>query len=241
MVGQVGYSYNCDHQTRMNVLATRSAGVELLFLGKHQPNRHLYTLDLTHRTKFGPVLSEFELAGQAGSNSGASVHAWAGFERLTVPLDRTTSLALTGALASGGREGETFDQVFGAYQWAHGVSGLTGWRNCQILGLTAKRELAGNLVVSLSAFRFGLADARDAWYSGSGGINRGPSGQMRDPTGRSGRELGSEIGLCLDWKQDSQRSLAFGIAQFAPGRFVRRQVAEAVPEFYGYVMSTYRF
>ena len=61
---------------------------------------------------------------------------------------------------------------------------------------------------------FWLSADRDALYGTNGAPGR------RDPTGRSGTEIGHELDLTLSWKIDVHSSLLLGYSHFWDSDFV---------------------
>ena len=55
---------------------------------------------------------------------------------------------------------------------------------------------------------FWLSNRKDALY------NAGAAPGRRDPTGHSGREVGQELDLTVEWKLDVHAKLLFGYSHF---------------------------
>lgn len=243
--GRLAYSFGGDWQSRFAYASYRSRFGETMLLSKFEPHRAVYTLDQTTTVKAGAWNIEGELALQAGDDHGKDLTAGAGFLRTAFAADSKTDLLVTFAGASGGtgpNAVHTFDQGFSAFHGAHGVSDLCGWRNVTMVGLTAKRKLQRRVDASLTYFRYGLWSAEDAWFSGVGKVNKGPNGVFQDPSGKSGRELGDEVGLEVKWVADSHFTYSAGAAIFHPGHFVEvQEPGRTKDQVYGYLMANYRF
>ena len=111
----------------------------------------------------------------------------------------------------------TFDGVYGGRDiFFYGYLNLFFWANLRDaeldLRVTPHRALTG----FVEFHHFALDRPTDAWYT------TGLKSYRRDPTGRSGTELGQELDLRLVWNASSHLELMVAIGQLLPGA-LRRQ------------------
>lgn len=109
---------------------------------------------------------------------------------------------------------ETFDGVFGSPAKYYGRMNLFYWMNLQDYMLTLSLKPSRKLKASLDWHLFQLAEAKDAWYYCNG------KPQRKDPTGSSGRDLGQELDLILQYALSQDCQLMGGYGLFRPGDFV---------------------
>ncbi len=109
----------------------------------------------------------------------------------------------------------TFDGVYGGRDiFFYGYLNLFFWANLRDaefdLRVTPHRTLTG----FVELHQFSLDRPADAWYT------TGLKPYRRDPTGRSGTDLGQELDLRLVWNPSSHLELMVALGYFVPGRFV---------------------
>jgi len=117
---------------------------------------------------------------------------------------------------SNSRDGthETFDGVFGAIDKLYGRMDLFAWMNLQDYQLTAEVKPCKGCKVSLDWHYFRLAEKKGSWYYGNG------RSQRRDSTGTSGRSLGQEVDLMVNYSVTKTLQLLAGYSHFWPGSFI---------------------
>ncbi|NWG13466.1 MAG: alginate export family protein [Acidobacteria bacterium] len=109
----------------------------------------------------------------------------------------------------------TFDGVFGGADiMFYGYLNLFFWPNLRDLQADIQARPFKSLTLRSEFHHFALDQARDAWYSTAGRVQR------RDPTGSSGRYLGKELDVRAIWKANDHLELMGGFGYFRPGRFV---------------------
>lgn len=110
---------------------------------------------------------------------------------------------------------ETFDGAFGAVDMPYGRMNLFSWMNIQDYELNLSIIPNKKMKVSLDYHFFRLDQSKDGWYYFNGQIQR------RDPTGRSGRDLGREVDFVVIYKHDKFLEFQLGYAHFWPGSFIQ--------------------
>lgn len=78
-------------------------------------------------------------------------------------------------------------------------------------------------------------------YNSLGGVNGLVGGAFVDPTGRNGRDIGSEFDFEANYAFRKNVSLSGGIATFSPRNFVRRLGKDERAQTFGYVQAQFRF
>lgn len=160
------------------------------------------------------------VVGQFGDWGNDSVRAFGLHSALgyTVPREWSPRISVQYTYGSGDSDPadgvhETFDAMFGACAKFYGRMNLFGWMNLQDyqVDVSLRPPLIKSLL--LSYHHFELADTADAWYSAKG------KAVHRDPTGRSGADVGREIDLVLKCVAWHGLELEAGYGHFFPGRF----------------------
>lgn len=204
----------------------------------------VWTLDHRFHRSFQSLTVEAEAAVQAGHREQKDVRAWAARAKASKRVGRKTVAYVDAYVASGGSnrsETFTFDMVAGSIHNYMGQMDLQGWRNVQGITFGLANTLTNRLNLCLEYSRFGLFDARDAWYNSGGGVNRGSRGAFVDPSGRRGRDVGQEVDLFGLYKIDGNASIHFGLCVFQPGRFVKSFAPDSHGnQVWGYVGLTLR-
>lgn len=112
---------------------------------------------------------------------------------------------------------ETFQGAFGARDKMYGRMNLFHWRNLRDIeaGLTLKP--CRGLKMKISYHKFLLAERRDAWY-----LN---SKAYRDPTGRSGDDVGRELDILATCTMFKNHTLMAGWGHFWPDAFAKNMAS----------------
>jgi hypothetical protein len=203
------------------------------------------TLDQMVTRRAGEFSLELEGAIQAGRTAGKRQEGWALHARATRALGKLSNGYVEGNAASGGSGPSvisTFDNLYPTNHPFYGIMDLQSWRNMAEVAVGVDQRLSPSLLARLSYHRLGLLNKTDGWYAASGALNPRPGGVYRDPTGRSGMDVGQEIDLEAVWTARKNCTLSAGIAGFAPGRFVSRAAPqEAQAQTWGYIQFQIRF
>lgn len=127
---------------------------------------------------------------------------------------------------------ETFDGAFGARDKMYGRMNLFHWKNLKDVQvhLTVKPNKDWKIVTRVH--QFWLADRKDAWY-----LN--PKA-YKDPTGRSGDEVGKELDIVTRWNLNKENQIQFGFGYFWPGEFAREQASND-DAAWGFIQYRYKF
>ncbi|MCX7800446.1 MAG: alginate export family protein [Fimbriimonadales bacterium] len=204
----------------------------------------VWTLDHRYVQSFGDLKVEVEAAVQTGHRERRDLRAWAARARAGKKIGKKTQAYVDAYVASGGSNQEesfTFDMVAGSIHNYMGQMDLQGWRNVQGVTFGLSQAVTERLNLCLEYSRFGLYDAKDAWYNAGGGVNRGSGGPFVDPTGSRGRDVGQELDLFGTYKVDKNASVHFGLCVFQPGRFVKSFSPDShTNQVWGYVGVTWR-
>lgn len=163
------------------------------------------------------------LAGQWGRWAGDTICAWAwtvngGYTFADTPWKPRIGLGFDwadgDASPTDGKVG-TFDQLFPLGHAYFGYLDLIGRQNINAARVDLSAWPVEKKVKTAIAYHaFWLNDERDALYNAGGGRSR------RDPTGRSGKEVGQELDLTLLWKLDTHSSILFGYSHFWDNNFI---------------------
>lgn len=137
----------------------------------------------------------------------------------------------------------TFDQLFPTNHAHYGLGDFVGWRNMQDVRIGAQAKPMKKLSVTADGHFFRLADATDFWYGDLGKPMIGASGAtLRDATGASGRDLGTEMDFTAAYALTRTVGLAAGYARFMPGAFVRNvNAGKADTSDWFFVQAVYGF
>lgn len=202
------------------------------------------TLSQAWRQSLGRFVLSGEAAGQAGRYFGKSHEAWAFYSAIEwrASLKASVSIELNAASGGSGAKSRTFDNLYPGNHRLYGTMDLQSWRNMNGLALNGRFKGSSKLDLWLAAHLFSLRDPKDAWYSDNGNPNTRKGGIFRDPTGRSGRDVGREVDLDITFRLDPRSTLAGGIGLFQPGRFVRSVLGTgATRQLWGFVSASYKF
>ncbi|MHC5109116.1 MAG: alginate export family protein [Planctomycetota bacterium] len=183
------------------------------------------------------------LAGQWGRWAGDTIQAWAWtldggytFEQ----FDWKPRIGAGFDWASGDDDPNdssvgTFDQLFPLGHAYLGYLDEIGRQNVKAVNVNLSAWPIPKKVRGRVAWHaFMLTEREDAWYNVAGRPVR------RDPTGRSGRDLGHELDVTLLWKIDVHSDLLFGYSHFWEGNFIQNTGKSENPDFI-YLQYRYRF
>ncbi|MCO5297475.1 MAG: alginate export family protein [Fimbriimonadaceae bacterium] len=180
---------------------------------------------LAHRGSMkGAVDVEYEVALQAGEVGSKDQRGWAVHVGGSRKLDARNRLLAEVNAASGGGDSNTvrtFDNLYPTNHNKYGTSDLQGWKNMNEWSVGFEHQLKPGATVSVTYHQFFLADAADAWYGAGGAPNKRSGGVYLDPSGTSGKDVGSEWNLEASTKLSPSWSVAAGISRFEPGGFIR--------------------
>lgn len=141
-------------------------------------------------------------------------------------------LKLEGNLASGDRRlGDgtlgTFDPLFpGTYS----VIDKVRLQNLREVALTFKFQPASKLTIQTQARRYWLDSTTDAW----------PAYGLRDPSGKSGRAIGTELSLVATYEVSKRATLEAAVGRLLPGGFPK-SFGNRDSANYVYVQYEWRF
>lgn len=196
--------------------------VSYLGLSDRVGGRHYHTIGARARRPAGvrQLDYELELIGQLGRRGERDQSAFNGHAELgyTLALPWKPRLAAQFDYASGtanpsGDESHTFDPLFGARRGDLIPTGIYGpFRRSNILspGVRVVAAPRADLKVQAKVRYWQLAQARDA-FAGTG---------LSDPTGRSGRNLGTDVELSAQWSPVSWLSFDVGYDHWFKGSYL---------------------
>jgi hypothetical protein len=186
---------------------------------------------------------ETELAGQWGRWAGDTIQAWSwtvdgGYTFAKCPL--TPRIGAGFDWASGDedpRDGKvgTFDQLFPLGHAYFGYLDLIGRQNVTAVNVNLSAwPIKKKVKTALAYHTFWLNDAHDAVYNAAGAPGR------RDPSGRSGTEIGHEIDLTISWKIDVHSTLLLGYSHFWDSDVIIQTGKSEDPDLF-YVQYSFKF
>lgn len=192
------------------------------------------TVVLGHISKvaFSDAFSgDLEINLEDGNSAGADLNAYA-FHigvKYVKPDTKNFWAGLEYNLASGddgtGADVETFDQIMPTNHNKYGFIDYQGWKNMENIHLNIggafSEKTKGNLDINL----FDLNESKDAWYGASGAANIFSGVTMKDATGASGDDVGTEIDLTVNHIITSTLNLEVGYSRFITGDFVDNVLA----------------
>ena len=205
-------------------------------------DRSIFTLGTRFWGQTGGFDYESELAGQWGRWAGDTVEAWS----VSLNGGHTFALPTKPRLGAGfdwasgdrnptDRRVQTFDQLFPLGHGFFGYLDLLGRQNITgpNVSLTAW-PAKDRLRASVAWHHFWLAHSKDALYNAAG------SAMRRDPTGRSGREVGTELDATLLWKIDVHSTLLLGWSHFWASDFIEETGRDEDADLF-YVQYAFKF
>ncbi len=108
---------------------------------------------------------------------------------------------------------ETFQGAFGARDKMYGRMNLFHWRNLRDIEAAVSVKPLKGLHVTITYHKFLLAERKDAWY-----LN---SKAYRDPSGRSGDDVGRELDIVVTYKMNKNNVFMAGLGHFRPDSFAK--------------------
>jgi hypothetical protein len=184
---------------------------------------------------------EAEGAIQSGEVLDKDILAWGWHAKASTPVGPTTKFFAEANAASGGGDDDTirtFDQLNPSTHSKYGTMDLQGWRNMNEFALGLEGKPTKEWAWHASFHWFSLRDAGDAWYSDGGS----PNGGFTDPTGKAGRDIGTETDLEATFKPTSRSTFGGGIGFFNPGRHIRdMKGGHADLQTYGYLYFQFKY
>ena len=203
----------------------------------------IQTLDHSLTTTFNRFKIDAEGAIQTGRNQGTDQKSWAYHVGATTDFVFGTTLGVEYNAASGGGDANTtrtFDNLYPSNHDQYGLSDLTGWKNINDFAVKLERKTPKGLSLKAEYHNLSLRDASDAWYNAAGGINAGENGNLVDPTGASGRNLGQEFDLSASLGV-GPGTLSAGFSYFKPGSFTETIGGFSDARKSGYIQYQVRF
>lgn len=194
------------------------------------------TLALGHISKvtFNNAFSgDLELVLEDGNSAGADLSAYA-FHigvKYVRPETKNFWVGLEYNLASGddgtGADVETFDQIMPTNHNKYGFIDYQGWKNMENIRLNIGGAFSDRTKGNLDIHLFDLNESKDAWYGASGAANTFAGVAMKDATGASGDDVGTEIDLTVNHTITKSLLLEGGYSRFITGDFVDNVLAGA--------------
>jgi len=199
--------------------------------------------------QLGPLTLDATLVGQWGRYGNDALRTWGGHIQLghcfTVwPWQPTINVDYS--YASGDRDPDdgtrqTFLGVFGSRDSMYGRINLFSWSNLHDAQATVSATPGKRLKLTMELHRFWLAAKQDVWS-----LN---SSAYRDKTGHSGRHVGDEIDLFVQWQLPTLRgvetekiNVRVGYSRFWPGEFTKNVADNVVADWlFGQIQYNYRF
>ncbi|MCC7229800.1 MAG: alginate export family protein [Fimbriimonadaceae bacterium] len=203
----------------------------------------IQTLDHSFARSFGALAFEAEGALQVGKNLGKDQRAWALHTKI-VSNQKSFKPYLEFNAASGGSdssENRAFDNLYPTNHGKFGIADMCGWKNIEHLAVGTDYSVNKNLNLKVSWNHFRLQDAGDAWYGASGAPNSHGGVPFKDPTGASGRELGSEFDFDATYTFSKNWSVSSGLAIFNPGGYVQNLTGRTDRQVWGYIQLSAKF
>ncbi len=206
-------------------------------------DQSIYTLGSRFWGKTSGFDYEAEFDGQWGKWSGDTVVAWSVALDGGYTFDHACKprIGVGFDWASGDEDPfdgkvETFSQMFPLGHKYFGFMDLIGRQNATDLNFNVSAWAIPKKVKTRLAYHtFWLSDESDALY------NAGGAAGLRDITGNSGKEIGSELDLTCLWKINNHSSMLFGYSHFWEDGFVHDTVfRDDDPDLF-YVQYQYKF
>jgi len=229
-------------------------GVDVYFLAiddagsRRNPNGRIgdisrYTLGSRFWGQTADFDYETELAGQWGRWAGDTIQAWmwsfdGGYTFAKAPWNPRLGAGFDFATGdddpNDGSVG-TFDQLFPLGHKYLGFLDLIGRQNITAVNVNLSAWPVAKKVKAAAAFHaFWLTEEKDALYNAGGAPTR------RDPTGDSGREIGTELDLTVAWKIDPHQSILLGYSHFWDSNFIINTGKSEDPDLF-YVQYQFKF
>ncbi|MBS1724813.1 MAG: alginate export family protein [Armatimonadetes bacterium] len=197
------------------------------------------------KRKYGQWTFDLEAAIQFGENKGRHQRAWAWHSSASHPLSAKTSGFLEFNAASGGSNSDnvfTFDNLYPTNHKFYGSMDMQAWKNMNEISAGVIHQLTAKSTLSFKVYSYSLRDASDAWYGAAGSANKGKNGDFIDPTGASGKNVGTEFDLEGTYAPRKDVQFSGGLGLFKPGSFVKsRNGGTADDQLWFYVQVSIRF
>ncbi len=202
-----------------------------------------YTLGSRFWGKTAGFDYENELYGQWGTWAGDTIQAWnwsvvAGYTFDKVPMAPRIGAGfdwVSGDENPNDRAAQTLDPLFSSNHSYFGFLDIIERRNLKAVNVSLSAwPIKEKVRTSITHWTLWLAETRDAAYDGSGRVVR------RDRTGRSGREIGHELDLTLEWAIDAHSSLLLGYSHFWDSDFIINTGRSEDADLY-YIQYQFRF
>lgn len=208
------------------------------------PDTEILTLSHWWNRKSGPWVFDVEAAIQSGKAAAKDLMAWAFHGSAAYNLKSGIRSYIEINAASGGGDSEnshTFDNLIPTNHKFYGSMDLQSWRNMEEFVIGVECQFNPKWNFRTSWHKFALRDSRDAWYGANGKPNSGAFGNIVDPTGASGRDVGSELDFELTFKQNNNVSYFAGVGVFSPGHFVKSlNGGSSDLQYWGYFMLQFK-
>ncbi|MCB9851968.1 MAG: alginate export family protein [Phycisphaerales bacterium] len=208
--------------------------VELYLLGLHDTgdlrnangrigDRTLLTAGGRVGGKSGGFDYDGELMGQWGTFAGDTIRAWGAAVDAGYTFKEVSWKPRIGAgfdYGSGDDDPtdgahETFNQLFPLGHAYLGYLDLFARQNVIATNINLTAKPHEKIVAKLEWMTFWNDSEKDALYNAGGGIVR------RDPTGRSGHDIGNELDLTIKYQLDVHSSMLFGYSHFWGNNFIK--------------------
>ncbi len=201
----------------------------------------VYLLDHRIVRQFGDWNVEIESAYQWGRSGGRDHDAWAVSAKGTRKYSEALSSFAECNIATGGKtasKNHTFDNFYPTNHIYYGYMDRQGLSNVNSLAVGVTWKPRKDMSMEATYHKFSLYNATDSWY-GAGGTQ---NGGFIDPSGASGKDIGSEFDLLWKWDVDKTRTFEAGMGVFDGGGFVDNVLgASSDQNFWGYASFGFKF
>ncbi len=203
------------------------------------PHINVWTLNGVKRGTLGTFRYGLEGSLQTGRIPTGSLQAWHFSAYLELPICEDLYFLAETNWASGGTDNgisNTFDQLYPTNHDKYGYADLQGLRNVRHFGARFFYDPRGPLSADAGYHLLQLYDRTDAWYGASG------APILQDPTGNSGRNVGSEVDIRARWDAPGRWYVEGGFSWFIPGSFINNVQGQDVDDIlFWYVMAGWRY
>lgn len=247
-LGQVGQASSYNEDTRVGAVGVSTQFGQTMFYYTHNNpvggETNLFTFEHIWSENFGDKLTfNFDGMAQFGDAGTQRKEAWSLHGNLTYQVSDQTDVFVEVNSASGGDSAttdRTFDPFYTSSHSRWGIMDMQTNSNFNHLQVGVEHDWNEKLSSHLSWNKFELRDARDGWYKGANSINKYSGGSFIDPTGTSGRDVGSEIDLYFSYAQ-GQNTFGLGGGIFLPGNFIESFVPDPDNQVYFYGFWNFRW
>ncbi len=211
-----------DHYAELYILGLHDTG-DLTNANGRVGDRTLLTAGGRIGGKTGNFDYDGELMGQWGTFAGDTIRAWAGAVDLGYTFKEAEWTPRLGAgfdFGSGDDDPtdgahETFNQLFPLGHAHLGYLDLFARQNVLASNINLTFKPCKKVTTRLAWLTFWNDSETDALYNAGGGAVR------RDPTGRSGHDIGNELDVTIKYAHDAHSSLLFGYSHFWGNNFIK--------------------